>query len=164
MGKGGRPRKPTQMKLIQGTFRPDRAMANEPQPETGIPTRPTWLGKVVPWGREAIREWDRVAPHLADLKLLSEIDRANLVAYCDAFGRFWYYRRRVAEVGDVQVTETGYRAQNPEMSYMTQALKDLHKFGALFGMSPSDRTRISVPEKKEGSGNAFLDALAGGKK
>src|SRR4051812_48345566 len=40
----GRPRKPSALKIIQGTFRPDRANVNEPAGTPGAPKPPEWLG------------------------------------------------------------------------------------------------------------------------
>ena len=47
----GRLPKPTKLKLLQGTARPDRMPKNEPQPEAGMPARPGWLAPA------AKREW-----------------------------------------------------------------------------------------------------------
>lgn len=144
MGKRGPAPKPKHLKLIEGTYRRDREAPNAPDPVPVIPSRPSWLGEGVPWGREAVREWSRIVPHLESCRLLTQLDRANLAAYCDAVGRWWHYRREVERVGPVQVTDSGYRAQNPEVGMMNRALEDMAKFGAKFGLSPSDRTRVSA--------------------
>lgn len=146
MGKRGAPPKPTALKKLQGTERKDRSPQNEPMPDVRAPEIPRWLHEV-PWGVDAVEEWEILAPFLVRLNLLTEIDRINFAALCDAVGRFCYYRRRVRELGDVMIAESGYRAKSPEMSMMKDALADMRKFGAIFGLSPSDRTRISVPEK-----------------
>lgn len=155
MGKRGPAPLPTNLKLLRGTHRADRATSNEPMPEAKVPSRPSWLGEGVDWGSEAVREWDRVVGALAANGLLTDLDRTSLAAYCDAFGRWWHFRREVAEKGAVQVTESGYVAQRPEVALMNKALDDVKRFGALFGMSPSDRTRISVPEREGEEANPY---------
>jgi len=149
MGRRGPAPLPSNVKKLKGTYRPSEAPKNEPTPEIKIPSRPSWLGKRVPWGREAIREWDRIAPEMERLGLLSELDRDTLAGYCDAHGRWWHFRREVAEHGSVQITSSGYAAQRPEVALMNRALDDIRKFSALFGFSPSDRARISVPERED---------------
>jgi phage terminase small subunit len=52
---------------------------NEPRPDVLIPECPPELGPV------ARREWDRVVGDLAALRLLTNLDRAALAAYCGAY-------------------------------------------------------------------------------
>lgn len=158
MGRRGPAPKPTALKLVQGTYRADRAPNNEPMPEPAVPSCPSWLG------REAKREWRRIVPELEQLGLLSRIDRSALAAYCQAYGEWWEMEREIQKNGRVQVTDTGYEVIRPCVGIRDRALDRMYRYLREFGLSPSSRTRVSVPEKKEGSGNAFLDALAGGKK
>ena len=51
----GRKPLPTQLKVVRGTLRKDRANRNEPQGAPAIPTCPRHLGE------EATREWRRVS-------------------------------------------------------------------------------------------------------
>lgn len=162
MGKRGPAPTPAKVLQLRGTYRPDRDAPNAPSPETAAPSCPTWLGKSVPWGREAVREWSRIAPLLEGNQLLTELDRANLAAYCDAYARWWHFRREVARHGAVQVTESGYAAQRPEVTMMNRALEDMKKFGALFGLSPSDRRNVSATPKEEA--DTAADFLFGGRK
>lgn len=78
MGARGPRPKPTRMKVIEGTFRPDRAPKNEPKPPAKIPTAPKWLGP------DAKAEWRRVTKQLAPLEMLTELDRTTLALYCQA--------------------------------------------------------------------------------
>lgn len=151
MGKRGPAPTPAAVLKLRGTYRPDRDAPNAPNPEAEAPSCPSWLGKAVPWGREATREWKRITPLLERNRIVSELDRANLAAYCDAYARWWYFRRQIARYGTTQVTESGYVAQRPEVSMMNRALEDMKKFGALFGLSPSDRRNVSAqpPEERD---------------
>jgi hypothetical protein len=74
----GRKPKPTVLKLITGN--PGRRPLNrrEPKLRPGIPSCPPHLSP------EAKREWSRVIPLLAECRLVTEVDRAALAAYCQA--------------------------------------------------------------------------------
>lgn len=149
MGKRGPAPKPSKLKLIQGTYRKDRAAANEPQPEASTPTCPTWLH------REAKKEWKRIVPELEALGLLTQIDRAALAAYCSAYAEWWEMEKDIQSKGRVQVTDTGYEAVRPSVGIRNRALDTMHKFLTQFGLTPSSRTRINVPEKREDNSNPF---------
>ena len=75
-----RPTKPTILKLVTGTAKPGRLNPDEPQPDIQIPTAPHHLSK---YARE---EWNRIAPILEDMGLVSESDRSALAMYCQARG------------------------------------------------------------------------------
>ena len=74
-------RKPTVLKVIEGTARADRAPRNEPKPKKRAPSCPTWLL------REAKAEWKRVVKELEPLGVLTGVDRACLAAYCQLWAR-----------------------------------------------------------------------------
>lgn len=154
MGRRGPTPLPSNIKRLKGTYRADRAAPNEPEPEVSIPTPPKWL-RQTDWGLGAANVWNYLAPRLAELDLITEVDKYRLAIYCDAVARVAHWRREIKKHGPVQVTETGYRAQNPEMGYLSQAIKDEAKYGSLFGLSPADRTRISVEKKDEPTSNRF---------
>jgi phage terminase small subunit len=52
---------------------------DEPRPEANIPECPPELRPL------ATQEWDRLAGELAALRLLTNLDRAALAAYCGAY-------------------------------------------------------------------------------
>lgn len=136
-----------------------------PEADPGIPELPEGWATAAPWREAAAAEYELMGPILRDMGLLSEIDRAAFLEYCDAWGRKEYWTRRVAEDGAVQVTESGYEAQRPAVTFMNRASDDLKKYLGLFGLSPSDRTRVSAsaPAKKKDPTEKFFDGprLAG---
>jgi phage terminase small subunit len=77
----GRRPKPRNLKIVQGTFRRDRAK-NEPQPVSIAPSCPRWLPAA------AKSEWRRLKPELEELGLLTELDRAGFAGYCASVARF----------------------------------------------------------------------------
>lgn len=147
----GRPRKPTHLKVLHGTYRPDRAPKNEPQPEPSTPSCPTWLHP------EAKREWRRIVPHLEKLGLLTQVDRTALAAYCQLYARWWEAERAIKAHGLTQVTESGYVAQRPEVGIANSALKQMRAYLSEFGLSPASRSRIDAPTAPEKPRNAFAE-------
>lgn len=136
----GRPRKPTAQKELEGTDRKDRAPANEPKPDVEDPGAPSWLSQV------AKEEWDRVAPYLLRLGLLTHIDRAALAAYCQNFARWHDAEKLIAENGLVMKTPNEYEQQRPEIGIANTAMKQMKAFMVEFGMTPSARSGITVNE------------------
>ena len=139
----GRKPKPTGLKLVAGTDRADRRNSAEPKPDLSIPNPPAHLadaGKV---------EWGRVCEQLYRLGILSELDRAALAIYCQAYARWAQAETDLAEGGGQLVLETvsGNLIQNPLVGIANKAMADLSKYAADFGMNPSARSRIKADER-----------------
>jgi hypothetical protein len=67
------------LKLIKGNPGKRPLPKDEPQPDPAIPEKPDYLDA------EASKEWDRIVPELERLGLLTQLDRAMLVSYCQAW-------------------------------------------------------------------------------
>jgi phage terminase small subunit len=78
----GRKPKPTALKLIQGTYRPDRANPNEPNPRPGIPPCPKFLQG------EARKQYNRMAKKLARIGLMTELDDMALSMLCQGWSEY----------------------------------------------------------------------------
>jgi phage terminase small subunit len=78
----GRKPKPTALKLIQGTYRPDRANANEPKPKAGISPCPKFLQG------EARETYRKVSKKLARIGLMTEIDEMALAMLCQSWAEY----------------------------------------------------------------------------
>jgi P27 family predicted phage terminase small subunit len=155
MQRGRRPT-PTHLKLVTGN--PGRRPLNdrEPQPEKVIPTVPPHLSD------EAKVEWGRVANELHELGMLSRLYRAQLAAYCQAYGDWVEAEEKLAKFGKVimspkktttrkmpdgtEVTESsgGYPMPSPYLSIRNKALIMMHRFATEFGLSPSSISRIGA--------------------
>ena len=149
MGKRGPAPKPTSLKLIQGTYRKDRAAPNEPQPEPGVPTCPAHLKG------EARREWKRIAPVLQSMGVLTKADRPSLAGYCSAWEDYVESDKILRKEGRFVQSPNGFPMQHPAVNAKAKALTLMKQYLALFGLSPSDRTRVSVPEKPKKESNPF---------
>lgn len=136
MARPGPPPKPRELKLVQGTLRKDRDTPDRPEPDVQVPSCPAWLG------REAKREWKRIAPELERLGLIALVDRAALAGYCQAYQRWYDAEKILADEGLTFVTEKGYVGQRPEVAIANTAMKEMRAFLQEFGMTPAARTRV----------------------
>lgn len=157
----GRKPKPTGLKLVTGTERADRANPDEPQPQPVCPEPPDHLKA------EARAEWTRVSHQLHALGILSEIDRAALAAYCQAYGR-WVQAETALDVmahrdtvthGLMIRTQGGNAIQNPLVGTANKAMTDMMRYAAEFGMTPSARTRIRAEGQQIGLDDSTAEFL-----
>jgi P27 family predicted phage terminase small subunit len=135
----GRRPKPTHLKLIAGNPGGRKLRANEPKPTIEPPPAPRWLST----GARA--EWDRLVPTLLQLKLLSRLDLAMLSAYCHEYARYVEAQEQVAKASALAFTHNGFPIVNPWVTIGNGALNQVTKLAAEFGLSPSSRSRMSVP-------------------
>lgn len=152
------PRKPTPLKIVEGTARADRLNPNEPKPPVSIPSCPSGLSA----GAKA--EWRRIAPALEDMGLLSQIDRAALAGYCELYARWQKAEREIQKPaakggGEVVTTPNGSLQVSPWVSISRAALSEMRKFASEFGLTPASRSKVSAEppkkEEKDGKGRFF---------
>lgn len=141
----GRKRLPTKLKILKGTQRVDRLNPSEPDPANHIPDAPDFLSK------DALIEWGRISHELNNLGLLSEIDRAALAIYCQAWGRVVKYEKVIAEKGELYKTPNGSIQTSPALWVVNKAIEQCHKFLTEFGMSPASRSKVSAKKAEIGA-------------
>lgn len=158
----GRPRKPTQSKVIQGTFRKDRAPEHEPDPPKieVLPNPPA----IMP--RAGKKMWKALGESLRDQGLLTEVDLQTFEICCFNYGLY----RAAAEAVFCMVEYSGHdgkihrRRQKleeyllgknsqtmPEYTAMTKAFQAYKSYMTEFGLSPASRSRIDLagPAKED---------------
>lgn len=138
---GGRRPKPTALKLLAGNPGNRPLNAGEPRPRTVLPKCPPVLQG------EAKAEWRRMARKLHDAGLLSEIDGAALTTYCLTWARLMDAEEKLRTIGAVVKTPNGWLAHSPYLAIATKATEQLVRILVEFGMTPSSRSRITVPQK-----------------
>lgn len=163
MPSGGHNKKPTALRVLEGNPGKRPLPVNEPKPAPIAPTCPSWLGK------EARKEWRRLAPLLHRLNLLTQLDRGDLAAYCDSYGRMVEAAQELAKLsrgagcynypqkdaaGVLVGIKTGEWAQ---VRMIRKCKEEMTRYSAKFGLSPVDRARMSVPTV--GEGDSALEAL-----
>ena len=160
MAKKGRPPKPTALKKLHGN--PGKRPLNkaEPQPHIGTrtPNAPDWLNDA------AKEQWKRYARTMWELGLLTEIDVVAFGAWCTWLALFIEAKDVVENGGMTQTADSGWSGQTPEVNIMGQAWAKVEKLGGLFGMTPSDRSKLRIEEvEKELDLAEQLFALTQGK-
>ncbi|KPK71857.1 MAG: hypothetical protein AMJ84_05415 [Acidithiobacillales bacterium SM23_46] len=142
MAKRGPKPMPTKILKLRGSNRAGRRKGGVNVP-LNRPRIPRWLTG------EARREWQRTAPLLARLGLLTQIDRTMLAIYCQAFADWRQADRFLQDMiaggsGVVVVTKKGNVVQNPALAVRNQAVERLRKIAAEFGMSPASRVGLET--------------------
>ena len=149
MTKPGAKPKPTRLKVLHGTVRKDRTNSHERDVKTAIPTCPRELSPV------AKREWKRVARVLAEMGLLSTIDRAALAGYCQAWATWIDAQAALQKHGVIMKSPNGYPMQSPYLAVANKAFEQMRLMLAEFGMSPSSRTRVHANPPQTAEEDAF---------
>ena len=146
----GRKPKPSHLKVVTGTLHPSRENRQEPKPKVSMPSPPSHLSE------EAKEEWERLCKDLYNLGILTELDRAALAAYCQAYGRWVQAERAFAEMaegspsgGMVVMTKNDNAIHNPLVGAANKAMADMMRYASEFGMTPSSRSRIKSDGQAE---------------
>ena len=139
----GRRPTPTRLKVLTGNPGKRPLNADEPKPEVAIPDCPVELGPV------ARREWDRMAPQLASLRILTQLDRAALAAYCGAYAMWAEATEAIQKYGTMVKSPTGYPVQSPYVAIANRQAEIMMRIAAEFGFTPASRSRIAAPQPPE---------------
>src|SRR3954453_8502352 len=134
----GRKPNPTHLKLLHGNPSKRALNAPEPKPERRAPTCPSHLCP------SAKAEWKRLAAQLTALRILTELDRAGLGAFCPAYGLWVEAERKLQETPLLLKMPSGYVQQNPWLTIANKQLELMHKYLSEFGLSPVSRSRVSL--------------------
>lgn len=164
MGQRGPQPKPTVLKLIAGN--PGKRpldLGGEVMPEVAVPDIPRHLNA------EARKEWKRVTVELAQLGLISKLDRAALALYCQAWGQMVLLeeslnadvRLCVEKGGDIShamsfTTAKGYQGQSVKVQLINSLREQVNRYLAAFGLSPSSRGRVKASSN---TGQASLPGI-----
>lgn len=137
----GRRPKPTRLKLLTGNPGKRPINMDEPKPEAAIPDCPPELGPV------AQNEWHRLAAELNKLRILTQLDRAALAAYCGAYALWAEATENIQKFGTMVKSPTGYPIQSPYVSVANRQAEIMMRIASEFGFTPASRSRISAPAR-----------------
>ena len=148
----GRRPKPTHLKLVTGNPGKRRLNAQEAKPRAVAPKCPDELSPA------AKAEWKRVSRQLLNLGLLTEIDRAALAAYCQAWGQWMDAVTQLQRTGAVVKAPSGYPILNPYLTVANQAYAQMKAMLTEFGMSPASRSRVAadLPTAEESPADRYF--------
>ena len=150
IGRGRRP-KPTRLRIVD-TDNGEHAGGLDVVIPPDMPQPPEFLHPY------AIEEWARQAPTLYALGVLTDVDQMALAGWCQCVGR-WRLAEELLKAdmkkakakdggGFVSTTDKGNQVQSVLLTVANSAMRDMLRYAAEFGMTPSARARI------EGTGNA----------
>jgi len=103
---------------------------------------------------EAVKAWQSWLPLLVNMRVMTEADVPMLVVACEAFAE---ERNAIAQInvtGAVQVAASGHAQVSAWTTVREKALIRYTKILCLFGMTPSDRTKVKTVAAKK-AGNPF---------
>jgi P27 family predicted phage terminase small subunit len=145
MTQGRRP-KPTAIKEMEGN--PGKRALNKSEPKPGRLTRapvcPQFLKGL------ARAQWNKMAPQLARLGVLTNIDLDALARYCALYKRWREAEAEVARLGVIIKTTNGNLVQNPYLNVANRSNEQLNSLAAEFGLTPSSRSKVHAepPDEK----------------
>ena len=143
----GRPRKPIDLKKIEGTFRADRNLEQPMLVElsVGVPQPPAHLNKL------GYEYWDITCKELLNNNLLAGADLGLVAGYCNELGLYKAACEMTEKEGVVIGNRFGDQCVNPWYSVRSAALKQATQMGQLFGITPSARAKIETGNVKPAS-------------
>lgn len=168
MGQRGPKALPANVHVLRGnpSKKPLGSILDEFRPEVEIPSFPSWI-----WP-EAKKEWKRISVELERYGLISKLDRAALVLYCQAWARMvWAEQMLTRSMKDAQEKRAAAEARGEEwtggdgvmvktangnFTYShhwvvgKHAAAQVKQYLDLFGLSPSARTRVTTSDNRQG--------------
>ena len=132
----GRKPKPTRLKLLDGNPGKRPIRGDEPEPPGSLPTCPAHLSPT------AKAEWKRLARVLNRIGVVTQVDRAVLAAYCQAYGRWVEAERKLQETPTLIKLPSGYIQPSPWLGIANKQLELMHRCMGELGLSPVSRSRV----------------------
>lgn len=169
MGQRGRNPLPANVHQLRGnpSKKPLAALLGEFKPEVEIPNFPSWI-----WP-EAKKEWKRISVELLRYGLVTKLDRAALVLYCQAWAKMVWAEcmlaramkaaeeaRLAAETAGIEYTGGDglmIKTAGGNFTYShhwvvgKQASSEVRRYLDLFGLSPSARSRVTTSDNRQGA-------------
>ena len=152
MGKRGPKHTPTFLKVLNGNPGKRPLNINEPKPKPIAAPAPTWMRTTAKTMHKTL------APQLEALGLLTAIDGAAFAAACESYATWVHCEKQLIRHGltitltkiDEDGKEFAYYTQaRPEISIGNKALLAFKSFCTEFGLTPSSRAGITLPDAGE---------------
>jgi P27 family predicted phage terminase small subunit len=118
-----------------------RKKRKEPEPEVAETTCPGWLEG------EAKEEWDRLAPELKRLGLLTVVDLPAFAGYCQSFKR-WREAERAVSIA-ILAGGLGIAVSQGLEGMARERLRLMKTLAAEFGFTPASRSKVSAKPQEE---------------
>lgn len=151
----GRKPIPTKLKVLMGNPGKQKLPKGEPETPEGMPEMPVFLDGY------AKEEWDRLAPGLHAMGVLSVLDSSTFGAYCAAYSMWRTTEEMIQQNIEKSGPESGLVDDeniNLLRKISRQCASDMVRFAAEFGLSPSSRARLAI---EPGRRKSKFDGLIG---
>ena len=143
MARTGPKPQPPALKLLRGNPG-GRPVPKTVKAEAVVPRCPSWLTPL------ARKEWRRATRELAKVGLMTRLDMALLASYCEAVAQVIACTEYIEAQGGISKYLEGRNSQTAmHLTAMRAAQQFIRSVGPEFGMSPSSRGRIEIPEARE---------------
>jgi P27 family predicted phage terminase small subunit len=86
---------------------------------------------------------------LAPLRLMTNLDRAALAAYCGAYALWADATEAIQKYGAMVKSPTGYPVQSPYVAIANRQAEIMMRIASEFGFTPASRSRISTASTSE---------------
>lgn len=143
----GRKPLPANVHLLRGnpSKLPAEKLHGGVSPDVEIPAAPRHLKG------EALKEWKRITAELAQLGLVTAIDRAALTMYVESWATYTHALQKIAALnGELIVThKNGFQGPSAWLTIRDKAGEQCRKLLVEFGMSPSSRARVTASRQAD---------------
>lgn len=154
-GRSGRRPKPTAKKELAGN--PGKRALNKSEPDFTQITHvdpPEWMEPL------AIQMWETVVPELLAQHIVCVTDLHIVEAFCTAYANWRSAQELVVQHGAIMTSAMGSPIKNPALTAAKEAMAQMVTTGALLGLDPSSRSRLTSGKKNKTT-NPFADLIAG---
>lgn len=145
-GRQGRKQKPSTLKLIQGTFRPDRENKRAPKPAKGIP-EPSDCDL----SPSELKQYERVCKILDDMKVLTKADSIAVELLAHSLDTYYLARAQVKkDILAARAAKIKYVADS--MTHlMNESKRTIMTLLSRCGLEPTARANLNIvdSDKKE---------------
>ena len=151
----GRKAKPTEIKRVNGN--PGKRALNNNAPDFSAVVDiapPIYFDGL----EHATMIWQSIVPELLKNEVLKITDMHNVEAFCMAYDNYRQCQKHIAENGVVIMGSNGGDIKNPALTGLNEALRQMATFGAMLGLDPSSRQRLTGVGGKEKI-NSFASVL-----
>lgn len=147
----GRKPKPTSLKILEGN--PGRRPLNkkESQAPPGKPKMPQWISD------RAKKFWKLYSNLLHEKNLLTQFDETSFAGLVECLSGIEEANEILKRDGMVILGQSGAPVKHPMANYKKEMLVLLRGYTSEFGLTPSSRSRVTIPEaEKENPLKALL--------
>ena len=143
----GRKKKPSAIRILEGN-RGHRPIPEEPPKVEGEEICPSFLCTISP---SALQHWERLAPELKKMGLLTKLNQGNLSEYCLGAARLEQWEKIIQKEGALWTGPDGIRVIHPLIEALDITLETQRRLElALFGLEPSSRAGLQIRAKSWG--------------